>query len=184
MEIERPIARFKATGEGLSFSRQERERHIYVVGKSGQGKSTTLFNLAMGDILAGEGVAVIDPHGDLADAIIDCIPRSRTNQVCYFNAADTEQPVGFNPMAGIRPERVALAAAGIVSAFRSLWSDAWGSRTEHLLVSRRRFAHRGAAVDLARPTAPLHRGRLPRPHHRPRPRSGDKAVLGIRIRQL
>lgn len=107
----------------------------------------------MGDIMAGEGVAVIDPHGDLADAIIDCIPRERTNQVCYFNAADTEQPVGFNPMAGIRPERVALAAAGIVSAFRSLWSDAWGSRTEHLLyhgVASLIEAQRSTLLDLPR----------------------------------
>jgi len=67
MEIERPIATLKATGEGLTFSREERERHVYIVGKSGSGKTTTLFNLAMGDIVAGEGVAIIDPHGDLAE---------------------------------------------------------------------------------------------------------------------
>jgi type IV secretory pathway TraG/TraD family ATPase VirD4 len=85
----------------VAFSREERERHIYIVGKSGSGKSTVLFNLAMSDIAAGEGVAVIDPHGDLAEAIIDAIPPERTHQVCYLNVADTEYPVGFNPLARV-----------------------------------------------------------------------------------
>ena len=153
MEIDRPIATLKATGEGLVFSREERERHIYIVGKSGSGKTTTLYNLAMGDILAGEGVAIIDPHGDLAEAVADSIPRERTNQVCYFNVADTEQPVGFNPIANIRPERQALAAAGIVSAFKALWSDSWGPRTEHLLhhgVASLIEAGRSTLIDLPR----------------------------------
>ena len=91
-----PIAT-TASGAGVVFSREERERHLYIVGKSGSGKSTFLFNLAMGDILAGEGVAVIDPHGDLALDILDAIPRSRINDVCYLDAADSERPVGFNP---------------------------------------------------------------------------------------
>ena len=153
MEIERPIATLKATGEGLSFSREERERHVYIVGKSGSGKTTTLFNLAMSDIVAGQGVAIIDPHGDLAEAVADCIPRERTNEVCYFNVADTDQPVGFNPIAGIRPERQALAAAGIVSAFKALWGDSWGSRTEHLLhhgVASLIEAGRSTLIDLPR----------------------------------
>jgi hypothetical protein len=73
-----------------------------------------MFNLAMGDIVAGHGVAVIDPHGDLAVDVLDAIPRSRINDVCYLNATDTERPVGFNPATMIAPERRALAAAGIV----------------------------------------------------------------------
>jgi hypothetical protein len=127
-----PIAT-TARGGGVVFTREERERHIYVVGKSGSGKSTFLFNLAMSDILAGEGVAVIDPHGDLAIDILDCIPRSRINDVCYLDVTDTERPVGFNPVTRIAPERRALAAAGIVSAFKHLWSDSWGPRLEHFL---------------------------------------------------
>ena len=74
-----PIAR-TAAGAGVVFSREDRERHLYVVGKSGSGKSTFLYNLAMGDIAAGEGVAVIDPHGDLALDILDAVPRSRINE--------------------------------------------------------------------------------------------------------
>src|SRR5580692_7187468 len=127
-----PIARTTA-GTPVHFSREERERHLYIVGKSGSGKSTFLFNLAMGDILSGEGVAVIDPHGDLALDILDAIPRQRINDVCYLDVTDAERPVGFNPAARIAPERRALAAAGIVSAFKHLWSDSWGPRLEHFL---------------------------------------------------
>ena len=127
-----PIAT-TASGAGVVFSREERERHVYIVGKSGSGKSTFLFNLAMGDVLAGEGVAVIDPHGDLALDILDAIPRSRINDVCYLDVTDSERPVGFNPATRVAPERRALAAAGIVSAFKHLWSDSWGPRLEHFL---------------------------------------------------
>ncbi|MGD0025590.1 MAG: hypothetical protein ABSC37_13380, partial [Xanthobacteraceae bacterium] len=93
-----PIAT-TATGEGVVFSPEERERHVYIVGKSGTGKSTFLFNLAMGDIYTGDGIAVVDPHGDLANDILDAIPRSRINDVCYLDAGETEYPVGFNPAA-------------------------------------------------------------------------------------
>src|ERR1700693_5776157 len=111
-----PIAT-TAQGGVVAFSREERERHIYIVGKSGSGKSTFLFNLAMGDILTGQGTAIIDPHGDLALDILDAIPRSRINDVCYLDVTDDEQPVGFHPHTRTRHERRGIAAAGIVSAF-------------------------------------------------------------------
>ena len=127
-----PIAT-TAGGAGVEFSREERERHLYIVGKSGSGKSTLMLNLAMGDIVAGHGVAVIDPHGDLALDILDAIPPSRINDVCYLDVTDSERPVGFNPATKIAPERRALATAGIVSAFKHLWSESWGPRMEHFL---------------------------------------------------
>jgi hypothetical protein len=133
MEPELIAVATTARGAPVVFSRHERERHLYIVGKSGSGKSTFLYNLAVGDILAGEGVAVIDPHGDLALDILDAIPRSRINDVCYLDVTDAERPVGFNPATRIAPERRALAAAGIVSAFKHLWSDSWGPRLEHFL---------------------------------------------------
>lgn len=137
-----------ASGGNVRFSREERERHVYIVGKSGSGKSTFLFNLAMGDISRGEGVAVIDPHGDLALEILDAIPRSRINEVCYLDVTDTQRPVGFNPATRIAPERRALAAAGIVSAFKHLWSDSWGPRLEH-------FLYHGIAALISRQHATL-----------------------------
>lgn len=137
-----------ASGAGVTFSREERERHVYIVGKSGSGKSTFLFNLAMGDISRGEGVAVIDPHGDLALDILDAIPSSRINDVCYLDVTDTERPVGFNPATRIAPERRALAASGIVSAFKHLWSDSWGPRLEH-------FLYHGVAALISRKHATL-----------------------------
>src|SRR5262249_31904570 len=73
-----------ALGGGIALSAEERARHVYIVGKSGSGKSTVLFNLAMHDICAGEGVAVLDPHGDLAEALINAVPASRTHEVCYL----------------------------------------------------------------------------------------------------
>jgi len=137
-----------AHGAGVVFSREERERHVWIVGKSGSGKSTVLFNLAMGDICAGEGVAVIDPHGDLAEDILDSIPRSRINDVCYLDAGETEYPVGFNPATRIAPARRALAASGIVAAFKHLWSDSWGPRLEH-------FLYHGVAALISREHATL-----------------------------
>lgn len=142
-----PVAKIPS-GEGVVFNVEERARHLYIVGKSGAGKSTLLFNLAMGDIIAGEGVAVIDPHGDLALDILDAIPRRRINDVCYLDVGDLERPVGFNPVAGVTPDRRALAAAGIVSAFKHLWADSWGPRLEH-------FLFHGVAVLVARPHATL-----------------------------
>jgi len=138
----------RTTWGAVGLSRDERERHVYIVGKSGSGKSTTLFNLAMHDIVTGQGVAVIDPHGDLAEAVGDCVPPERTHSVCYLDAGDAGRPVGFNPLAKIPPERHALAASGIVSAFKHLWRESWGPRLEH-------FLFHGIMALLASPRATL-----------------------------
>ena len=147
--MELPYAYIARTTWGaIGLSREERECHVYLVGKSGSGKSRTLFNLAMHDIATGDGVAVIDPHGDLAEAVADCVPALRTNAVCYLDAGDSDFPVGFNPLANIPPERHALAASGIVSAFKHLWRDSWGPRLEH-------FLFHGLMALLATPRATL-----------------------------
>ena len=147
--MELPHGYIARTSWGVTgLSREDRERHVYIVGKSGSGKSTTLFNLAMHDIMAGEGIAVIDPHGDLAEAVADCIPPDRTHAVCYLDAGDVECPVGFNPLARVAPERHALAASGMVSAFKHLWRESWGPRLEH-------FLFHGIMALLAAPRATL-----------------------------
>jgi hypothetical protein len=102
----------------------------------------------MGDIHAGEGTTIIDLHGDLALDILDRIPRSRINDVCYLDAAETERPVGFNPATRVAPERRALAASGMVAAFKHLWSDSWGPRLEY-------FLYHGIAALISRQHATL-----------------------------
>src|ERR1700686_4374316 len=99
------IAKTLTTGRPVVLAHDERARHAAAFGKSGSGKSTLLLNLAMGDVHQGHGLAVIDPHGDLAEAIIDAMPRSRVHDVCYLNVADADYPVGFNPLAGVPPAR-------------------------------------------------------------------------------
>src|SRR4051812_16480414 len=86
--------------EPLPFvlSHKDRRQHLYTIGKSGSGKTTLLRNLILQDIEAGHGVGIVDPHGDLATELLDCIPRHRIEDVVYFNPADTEYPVGFNPL--------------------------------------------------------------------------------------
>ncbi len=119
----------------FSLSSSDRRHHLYVIGKSGTGKTTLLRNLILQDIEAGRGVAVIDPHGDLALDILDHIPRHRIEDVAYFDPADAEHPVGFNLVGQVTPERRHLVASGIVAAFRGIWSDFWGPRLEYILYA-------------------------------------------------
>jgi hypothetical protein len=113
----------------------DRRHHLYTIGKSGTGKTTFLHNLIVQDICAGHGVAVIDPHGDLATDLLDCIPRNRIEDVAYFNPADMEHPVGFNLLGSTPPDNRHLVASGIVGVFKNTWRDSWGPRTEYILYA-------------------------------------------------
>src|SRR5947209_15317834 len=97
------------------------------------GKSTLLHHLITSDVRAGHGVGLIDPHGDLTEAVLHSIPSRRTNDVILFDAGDTGHPVAFNPLACRSPEQRPLVASGIVSAFKKLYGDSWGPRLEHIL---------------------------------------------------
>jgi DNA helicase HerA-like ATPase len=88
----------------FGLSADDRRHHLYVIGKSGTGKTTLLRNLILQDIEAGRGVAVIDPHGDLADDVLDHIPRRRIEDVMHFDPADMEHPVGFNLLGSVPPD--------------------------------------------------------------------------------
>jgi hypothetical protein len=122
-----------ASGEGVPLTHNDRRRHVYLIGKSGTGKSTLLFNLMMADLAIGRGFALLDPHGDLAHDVADAVPSRRTNDVHYFDPADLAHPVAFNPLERVAQDRRPLVAAHIVAAFKHLWGDSWGPRLEYIL---------------------------------------------------
>ncbi len=110
----------------------DRRRHLYIVGKTGMGKSTLLLNLLAADIAAGRGCCLVDPHGDLAEAVLLQIPSRRTNDVILFDAGDQRHPVAFNPLADCDPQARPLVASGMLAAFKKLYGDSWGPRLEHI----------------------------------------------------
>jgi type IV secretory pathway TraG/TraD family ATPase VirD4 len=125
-------------GDQRSFfglEQQARRQHLYVIGKTGVGKSTLLKNLILADIAAGRGVGVLDPHGDLATEILEFIPRHRTSDVIVFDASDYEYPLGFNVLKPVPRDERALIASSIVSAFKNIWHDSWGARLEYVLYA-------------------------------------------------
>ena len=118
---------------GLSLS--DRRQHLYLIGKTGSGKTTLLRNLIVQHIAAGHGVALIDPHGDLAEELLDCIPPHRADDLVYFNPGDLDFPIGLNLIANVTPDDRHLVASGIVGAFKSIWRDSWGPRLEYILYN-------------------------------------------------
>ena len=115
----------------LTFGIKERDRtkHTYVIGKSGMGKSTLLENLAIQDINNGEGLCVIDPHGSMAEKLLDHIPESRVKDVVYFSPADHEHPVGLNVLEKVPADKRYLVANGLMSAFKKIFVDGDGKAT-------------------------------------------------------
>lgn len=111
----------------------DRARHVYVIGKTGMGKSTLLENMAVQDIQNGEGMAFIDPHGKTADLLLEYVPPERIKDVIYFAPFDTEYPVSFNVMEDVGPGKRHLVANGLMSAFKKIWVDAWSARMEYIL---------------------------------------------------
>lgn len=107
--------------------------HAYVIGRTGTGKTTLLETLATQDMTRGRGVAVIDPHGDLAERLVAQVPPWRERDLVYLNAPDLFQSYGYNPLRRVRQDRIPLAASGLMEAFKKLWDDAWGPRMEHVL---------------------------------------------------
>lgn len=119
----------------VSLSSADRMHHLHVVGKSGTGKTTLLRNLILQDIEAGRGVAVIDPHGDLALDLLDHIPRKHAERVVYFDPSDEEHAISFNLLARVPAGRRHLVASGIVSAFKGIFPDFFGPRMEYIFYA-------------------------------------------------
>lgn len=113
----------------------DRRHHTYIIGKTGTGKSTLLKNLILQDIHAGRGVGLLDPHGDLSHELLDYIPRRRVNDVVYLDPGQLDHPIGLNLLHHVSPQNRHLAASGIVNAFRNIWQDSWGPRTEYILTA-------------------------------------------------
>ncbi len=111
----------------------DRRRHMYLIGKTGMGKTTVLENMIIEDIQAGRGVAVVDPHGELAEKVIEYIPNNRINDVIYFNPADIDYPIAFNVVEQVDPHLRHLVASGLIGVFQKLWADSWGPRLEYIL---------------------------------------------------
>src|SRR3989475_3913621 len=142
MESERPDKRitllaetnFHAQRRRFGIKRADRRAHMYIIGKTGTGKSTLIANLARQDTVNGEGLALLDPHGDLVEQVLRFVPEGRRqHDLIYFNVPDTAHLLAFNPLeasqAGFRP----LVASGLISVFKKIWAEFWGPRMEYVL---------------------------------------------------
>lgn len=129
------LTNYRGANQPFGIKPDDRRRHIYVIGKTGMGKSTLLENMIVQDIRRGAGLAVIDPHGDLVEKVLRFIPARRVSDVVYVNPADLECPVAFNVLESTDPRRHHLVASGLIAVFKKIWSDFWGPRLEYILRS-------------------------------------------------
>jgi len=124
---------YRNDGRRFGIKREDRFAHIYAIGKTGTGKSTLLEGMALQDLANGNGFALIDPLGDLAERVASHFPKSRRSDLIYLNAADLDQEWGYNPLRHVAPQYIALAASGLMEVLKKMWPDAWGVRMEHIL---------------------------------------------------
>ena len=117
----------------FGIKREDRRRHMYVIGKTGMGKSNLLEDMAIQDIRNGEGVCFIDPHGEGAEKMLKAVPSHRINDVFYFNPADRDFPIAFNILESIDEEKKNLVASGMMGVFKKIWPDVWSPRMEYIL---------------------------------------------------
>src|SRR3989344_7780986 len=127
------LTNFRNEKRKFGIKTEDRRRHIYVLGKTGVGKSTLLENMVIDDIRAGNGVAFLDPHGESAEKMLDFIPEERLDDVIYFDPSDIKFPIAFNPLEQVSSEFRHLVASGIMGVFKKIWVDAWSARMEYIL---------------------------------------------------
>ncbi len=124
---------YRGIRKKFGIKTDDRRRHFYVIGKTGMGKSAMLKNMAIQDIRNGNGIGFIDPHGELAEELLDFIPSHRINDVVYINPADLEYPIAFNVMEKVSFEHRHLVASGLMGVFKKIWPDVWSARMEYIL---------------------------------------------------
>jgi len=127
------VTNFRGAARKFGIKTDDRRRHVYVIGKTGMGKTTMIENMVMADIYAGHGVGIVDPHGDFAEHIIEYIPANRINDIVYFNPSDLDHPVGFNVLEQVEESHKHLIASGLMGVFKKIWPDVWSARMEHIL---------------------------------------------------
>lgn len=124
---------FRGANRLFGIKRQDRRQHMYVIGKTGTGKSALLHNLIIQDILNGEGLCLIDPHGELVESVLEKIPENRINDVIYFDPSDTDYPIGFNVLEISDPSYKHLVASSLMGIFTKIWANVWSARMEYIL---------------------------------------------------
>ena len=124
---------FRNREVAFGIKQDDRRRHVYIIGKTGMGKTTMIENMIVQDIMAGNGVAFVDPHGESVEKILNYIPTSRINDVVYFNPADLEYPIAFNPLESVDPKYKHLVASGLMGVFTKIWANVWSARMEYIL---------------------------------------------------
>ena len=124
---------FRNQRRKFGIKTDDRRRHVYLVGKTGMGKTVMMENMAIQDIQEGKGIGFVDPHGEAAEKLLDFVPQSRINEVVYFNPADLDFPIAFNVMEKVDTSHRHLVASGLMGVFKKIWPDVWSARMEYIL---------------------------------------------------
>jgi hypothetical protein len=124
---------FRNEMKRFGIKTDDRRKHMYILGKTGTGKTELMLNMALQDIKGGSGVGFIDPHGETAEKLLDFVPKERINDVIYFNPADTDFPIAFNVLEEVDSSRRYVVSSSLLGVFRKIWPEVWSSRIEYIL---------------------------------------------------
>ena len=127
------LTTYRDKNQLFGIKRKDRRQHVYLLGKSGTGKSALMFNMIIQNIQNGDGVCMVDPHGENVEAILSAIPPHRIKDVIYFNPADTDFHIGFNVLELVDSKYKHLVASGLMGIFTKIWANAWSARMEYIL---------------------------------------------------
>ncbi len=127
------LTNFRGINHQFGMYRRDRSRHVYIIGQTGAGKSGMLELFALSDVFYNQGYCIVDPHGDFATNNLRFVPENRINDVVYFNPADTEYPVAFNPLELSDPARKPNVSSEVIGVLKRMFGDSWGPRLEHIL---------------------------------------------------